>query len=395
MCRPSGLAEPIVARLLFMSTLQTPFGHFALKRWPASTDKSLQAWDASDELLLAHVHEHLNASQQSRCRLLICNDAHGALGCALHEYDPVMWSDSYLAHGALEQNLERNGLSGQPDPLDSLTTPEGSFDLILIKIPKTYALLEDQLARIRPLLHERSVVVATSMTRHLHRTALALFEKYIGDVTTSLAVKKARLVFCVPDLELPAIASPFPDRYTDDDLNITLSNHANVFCRDKVDIGARFFLEHCRQLPEAGDILDLACGNGILGIYAQRLQPQARLHFIDESYMAVASTKENYASVINQSSQAAVFRIGNGLEGIDSDSIDLILCNPPFHVQHAIADDTARSFFKHASRCLKHGGQMWVVANRHLRYRSYLGRYFNHCDIVASNSKFVLLKAMA
>lgn len=376
-----------------MSTLQTPFGNFAFKRWPASSDRSLQAWDAADELLLKHAHEHLRSLPASDIRLLICNDSHGALGCALHESNPLSWSDSYLAHRALERNWDSNDLYDKPHYIDSLSAPRGSFNLILIKIPKTYALLEDQLARIRPLLDETSVVVAASLVRHLNKSAFALFEKYIGEVTTSLAVKKARLVFCKPDLQRPALASPYPDVYTDIDLDMTLANHANVFCRDRVDIGARFFLEHCRLLPQADDILDLACGNGILGIYVQRLQPQARLRFIDESYMAVASAQDNYANIIKSPSQSPLFSLGNGLEGVDSDSTDLILCNPPFHVQHAVADDTARSFFKHAARCLRQQGQLWVVANRHLRYRDYLGRYFRHCDVVASNRKFVLLKA--
>lgn len=368
-------------------------GEFALQRWPVSSDRSLQAWDAADELLLAYVHEHQSSLLGGGARLLVCNDTHGALSCALHEFQPVVWSDSCLSHGAVRRNWEKNSLDSQPDCVDSLSNPEGPFKLVLIKVPKTSALLEDQLSRIRPLLDEHSVVIAASLVRHLHRTAFTLFEKYIGALTTSLAVKKARLVFCAAPASQPVIDSPFPDAYTDAELGMTFVNHANVFCRDRVDIGARFFLDHCSNLPQANDIIDLACGNGILGICVQRLQPQAHLHFIDESYMSVASAQDNYASNIEKSAIAPSFTVGNGLEEVGSNVADLIVCNPPFHVQHAIADDTARSFFKHAARCLRTGGQIWVVANRHLRYRSYLKRHFSHCDVVEGNRKFVLLKA--
>ncbi|MFK7993226.1 MAG: methyltransferase [Granulosicoccus sp.] len=375
--------------------MNTPFGRLRLKRWPESTDKSLQAWDAADELLLAHIHEHQSGLLTSGGRILICNDAHGALGCALQEFNPTVWSDSFLAHNALKKNWQANFFSGQPNATDSLSTPEGRFSLILIKVPKTLALLEDQLARIRPLLHEHSIVIAASLVRHLHRNAFTLFEKYLGEVATSLAVKKARLVFCTPDFARPSILSPYPDAYTDNDLALTLVNHANVFCRDRVDIGARFFLSHCSGLPKVVDIIDLACGNGILGIYVQRLQPDARVHFIDESYMALASAKENYARNITPVKQTPGFTVGNGLEKHGCDSTDLIICNPPFHVQHAVADDTARSFFKHAARCLKENGELWVVANRHLRYREYMRRYFNRCDVIEGNRKFILLRALS
>ncbi|MFK8079534.1 MAG: methyltransferase [Granulosicoccus sp.] len=376
-----------------MSVLVSPFGDFSLERWPASSDQSLRAWDAADELLMSHIHEHHQSALQSQARVLICNDAHGALGCALHAFNPIVWSDSCLAHSAIQKNWQRNALVGQADCLDSLSIPEGPFSLVLVKVPKTSALLEDQLARIAPQIDEHSIVIAASLVRHLHRTAFALFEKYIGEVTTSLAVKKSRLVFCSTRADRTVMPSPYPDSYTDTQLNITLLNHANVFCRDRVDIGARFFLSHTGQLPLAGRIIDLACGNGILGIHVQRLQPQAHLHFIDESYMAVASAQANYASTISSTNQAPVFTVGNGLEEVESDAADLILCNPPFHVQHAIADDTARSFFKQAARCLSRHGQLWVVANRHLRYRAYLKRYFEHCELVQGNSKFVLFKA--
>lgn len=377
-----------------MGGLLSAFGEFNLARFPHSADRSLQPWDAADELILSHVHQMHAAQLDAGARVLVCNDAHGALTCALHLANPVNWSDSYLAHTAARVNWQSNHLPGEPDCLDSLTTPAGQFDLVLIKVPKTYALLEDQLARIRPLLHANSVVIASSMVRHLQRSAFALFEKYLGPVTTSLSVKKARLVFCQVDESQPPVASPFPDQYTDSGLDITLSNHANVFCRDKVDIGARFFVAQCHRLPDASKVIDLACGNGIMGIHVQKLQPDAQLHFIDESYMAVASARENYHAIFNNSSAgAAQFSTGNGLEPCGTALADLIICNPPFHVQHAIAQDTARAFFRAAARCLNTEGELWIVANRHLNYRHDLQHHFRVCEVVASNQKFVVIRA--
>ena len=378
--------------------LPTPFGVIDLQRFPATSDRSLRPWDAADELLIWHVADKLQTLPGSPdSRVLICNDAHGALGCALHRFRPVLWSDSSLSHTAVKRNWQASHLPGTPHCVDSISTPAGPFDLVLIKIPKTHALLEDQLARIRPLLHEHSVVVGAGMVRHLQRSVFALFERYLGELTTSLAKKKARLIFCTPgllDSTKLVLESPYPDTYTDSELGITMSNHANVFCREHVDIGARLFLSQVHRLPQAENIVDLACGNGILGIHVQKHQSDAQVHFIDESYMAVESARENYTRMISHSTQTPAFTAGNALDACEPESADLIVCNPPFHVQHAVADDTARLFFRQAARCLLRDGQLWIVANRHLPYSRYLKQEFGQCERITDNSAFTVLRAL-
>lgn len=75
------------------------------------------------------------------------------------------------------------------------------------------------------------------MIKHLPRAAGDLLEKYIGPMQASLAVKKARLLVATAE-QRPAPASPYP-RYHLDKPALTLVNHANVFCRDGLDIGTR------------------------------------------------------------------------------------------------------------------------------------------------------------
>ena len=383
-----------------MNVLSTPFGSLKLRRWPSTTDRSLRAWDAADELLIKHVHESIDLESLATGRLLICNDAHGALSCALHSFAPTSWSDSLLALTALKRNWKSNNLPGEPKRLESTNLPVGPLDVVLIKVPKTLALLDDQLAQIRPLLHPNSVVVATCMLKYLNNSSFALFEKHIGAVQTSLAVKKARLLFSTVEqsaaTSVPAHpssqASKYPDRYTDQDLDLSLLNYANVFCRDHVDIGSRLFIENMHMLPQSSDVLDLACGNGILGLCVQRSQPQAKVTFVDESYHAIASARENYASMFSGEDVEAKtsFLIGDGLEDIESLSLDLIVCNPPFHIQHALTADTTLAFIKAASRCLRYDGQLWIVANKNLPYQDTLKRYFKKLNIKAQNRRFAV-----
>jgi 16S rRNA (guanine1207-N2)-methyltransferase len=173
-----------------------------------------------------------------------------------------------------------------------------------------------------------------------------------------------------------------------------ISNHANVFSRDSLDIGTRFFLQHLPFRQGAGNIIDLGCGNGLVGLIAAERSPLATLHFVDESFMAVASARDNFHHAFGERREAT-FRVGDGLMEVESESADLILCNPPFHQQNTIGDQIAASLFKQSKRVLRKGGELWVIGNRHLDYNSYLGRLFGRHSVVAANSKFTIVKAMS
>lgn len=375
-----------------MDTLTTFTGRFDLERWPQQKNDSLKAWDAADEYLLNHLAEQESFKADRVPRMLIINDSHGALACALHEFAPLSWSDSYLAHESGQQNLTLNDIDGTLRTLESTETPEGSYDLVLVRIPKTTALLDDQLAKLSGHLHAKSVVIAAGMIKHMQKSAFASFEKYIGPVSTSLAAKKARLIFAQVDESLQNTESAGPSYYTEQGLN--LLNHANVFSREQLDLGARYLLSHFDQLPAATVVIDLACGNGILGLRYKQLHANAQLHFADESYMAIASSRDNYQRAFAGREEDAQFYTANGLQHHADSCADLILCNPPFHQQHVVGDQVATGMFDDSKRCLKQGGELWVVANRHLTYGNTLKRLFGNCRGVGSNKKFSVLRVV-
>ncbi|OED39800.1 hypothetical protein AB833_14420 [Chromatiales bacterium (ex Bugula neritina AB1)] len=375
-----------------MKIFDSPFGDFKLGRWPDNKNDNLQAWDAADEYLLEYLHGKNLPDQNTVRRILIVNDSFGALSCALNRYSPVNWSDSKISHQAAKENCRRNAISCAHLSVASTDSLSGEFDLVLIRMPKALALLEDQLQRLRPHLHSNTIIIAAAMVKHLPGTAYKKFENIVGTVVPSLARKKARLLFVAPDNKTDIEASPFPTQYTDPLVGFALSNHASVFSRDHLDHGARFFLQHYSALPEAGRVADLACGNGVLGIMYQKMNPASAMVFIDESYMAIASTKLNYGEAFPNST--AVFQTTDGLQDSESESLDLILCNPPFHQQHTVSRQIASRFFRDSKRCLQRQGQLWVVANRHLNYDREMQILFGNCRFVARNKKFFVLRSL-
>ena len=373
-----------------MPSLVSPFATLELDRQPPRRDDPLQAFDAADEYLLQQVAE---GGLAPATRVLVLNDAFGALAVSLAGHAQVTSSgDSHLAALALAANLARNGLAA--DAVTFVPASEatgGPFDLVLIRVPKTLALLEEQLIRLHGQLAPDAQVIAGGMLKHLPRAAGELLERHIGPVQASLAVKKARLLFATPESR-SAMASPYPSRYRLDAPPLTLVNHANVFCREGLDIGTRAFLPHLPQGLGQARVADLGCGNGVLALACALANPEAQFTLVDESYMAVQSAQENWTAAFGE--RPVAIRAADGLAEQPPRSLDLILCNPPFHQQQVVGDFLAWRMFQQARAALSEHGELWLVGNRHLGYHVKLRRLFKRVEQIAATPKFVILKAV-
>ncbi len=372
-----------------MPLLETPFAQLDLIRQPEQQNEPLQAFDAADEYLLNHLAEQLPTANT---RVLVLNDSFGALAVSLAGKVNVTSSgDSFLALQGLEKNLARNGQAFDAVPhVPASESFTGPFDRVLLRVPKTLALLEEQLIRLQGQLAPGAQVIAGAMIKHLPRAAGDLLERYIGPVQASLAVKKARLLIATAQAKA-AVVSPYPTRYRLDEPAIELINHANVFCREGLDIGTRAFLPHLPKNLGSARVADLGCGNGVLAIASALQNPQAHYTLVDESFMAVQSAAENWRAALGE--REVIVRAGDGLAGQAPQSLDVVLCNPPFHQQQVVGDFLAWRMFQQAREALVVGGALYIVGNRHLGYHSKLARLFRGVEQVAATPKFVILKA--
>ncbi|CAH0161247.1 23S rRNA (guanine(1835)-N(2))-methyltransferase RlmG [Erwinia aphidicola] len=372
-----------------MSQLELSNRTLTLHRFPQMREESpLQAWDAADEYLLRHLDDApVNGPT------LIFNDTFGALGCALAGEGVYSISDSWLNQQATRQNLALNGLDeGDVQLLDSLAALPAAPARVLMKVPKTLALLEQQLRALRAVVTPQTQIIAAGKAKDIHTSTLQLFEKVLGPTTTSLAWKKARLIYGT--FTKPALAeSDVIARWQLDGTDYQIGNHANVFSRGGLDVGARFFLQHLPSDLE-GEIVDLGCGNGVIGLMALQQNPLAQVHFVDESYMAVASSRMNIEANRPQDLARSEFRVNNSLAGFPSDRLHAVLCNPPFHQQSAVTDHIAWQMLRDARRCLQDGGELRIVGNRHLDNYHKMKKLFGNCTTVASNQKFVVLRSV-
>lgn len=363
---------------------------YLIQRFPLQKYEKFQAWNASDEYIINHIINQEYHLQNKK--ILIFNDTFGALSCALNSYSLTIVSDSFLSIEAIKKNLLTNKISNEKIIIQNSLEPiDSNFDLAIIHIPKKLKYLEFQLQKIRENLSQGTIVIACDMAKNIHKSTIALFEYYLGETKTSLAWKKSRLIFSKISNKEKKAQNTYPSEYSLKDTSFTIVNYPNVFSQNKLDIGTRFFLENFPVVSQFKKIIDLGCGNGVLGLIAASKNSEAEIICTDESFMAIQSAKETFKK--NGFQDRGIFKIGNSLSNFLSASADLILCNPPFHQNHTISTKTAKIMFSDSYRVLKKNGEIWIIANRHLLYHLVIKQIFQNIKVVASNKKFVILKA--
>lgn len=366
-----------------------------LARFPADKRETLLPYDAADELLMGWWQQQaLQPGFRQPKHIWVLNDGFGALSCFFHQQSEAGMShmtDSFLSRQALINNLEHNHLDCSRlsffDCSEPWTTPA---DLIILKVPKNLALLQEQLARICQLATGTQVMIGGRL-KDIPAKAIKLMKQAFGNMIPEPAKRKSRIMHAqVSELNLPAIE---PVSWTVPGFGLTLSNQANVFSRKSLDIGARFFLEHLPDIKPGSKVADLGCGNGVLALAMASQQPENEYHLIDESFMAIHSAQQNQQHNLPELSEQFHFYCQHSLTGVAENSLDWIICNPPFHQQQAVTDEIAWQMFTQAYRALRKGGKLRIVGNRHLGYHVKLKRIFGGARVLASNAKFVILES--
>ena len=264
--------------------------------------------------------------------------------------------------------------------------------IVVLRIPKKMLFFEYQLAQLARLLPEGATVLAAGMDKHLSPHSANILERIIGPTLRHPGQRKARLFSAVRD-DRPATDANGIGTYYYEPLGAKLQGLPNVFSSEKLDLGTLFLLEHLRQLTPVETVFDLACGNGVLGLVAVKWGLTQKVVFCDESAMAIASTQLNANSIFPEKAHKFSFHHGDGLQGYRGKAAQLILCNPPFHLDHTVDEFAGRHLLEQCYIHLAPGGQLCLVANKHLNYQPALRRRFHRDENIANNAKFNILFA--
>jgi len=155
-----------------------------------------------------------------------------------------------------------------------------------------------------------------------------------------------------------------------------------IFSWDKIDDGSALLAEY---LPSdlAGHVADFGCGWGYLAREVLARSPDIQdIDLIDAEHLALDAARANVTD------ERASFHWLDLTSERAPEVYDSIVCNPPFHTGRASTPALGQSLIEAASKALKPGGRLYMVANRGLPYEPLLKAHFASFETLADNNKF-------
>ena len=162
---------------------------------------------------------------------------------------------------------------------------------------------------------------------------------------------------------------------------------AGVFSKGEVDDGTDLLL---KSLPEemAGDILDLGCGWGVIGICVARRWPDTRVTMADVNLRALELARGNA-----ERNRAEVRCLeSDGMEALKGSLFDAVITNPPIRAGKQVI----YRMFADAEECLRPGGSLILVIRKQQGAESclrYLQTLFPKVEKTAKSGGFWVLTA--
>jgi 16S rRNA (guanine1207-N2)-methyltransferase len=275
------------------------------------------------------------------------------------------------------------------DSYRSLPLAPGLADgarFVLVKAPKSLDALREIAEVVASSAPADVTVLVGGRVKHMTHAMNDVLRESFADVSATLARQKSRVLVARGPQPGP---SSFPRVQQHADLGLTVCAHGAAFAGAKIDIGTRALLGSLdRMAPSAQTALDLGCGTGVLAVALAHARPHLRLLAVDQSAAAVASA----AATARANDVADRIRIvrDDAAATLPDAGVDLVVCNPPFHLGAAVVTTAADRLFAAAGRVLRPGGELWTVYNSALQYRPVLARLIGPTHMVERTPKFTV-----
>ena len=357
-----------------------------LRRDPDVDAPDLVAVDATDRLLLDTAAELLATCGPGE--VVVVDDNYGALtlgAVALHGAGDVrVHQDLLVGELALARNAESAGLAGRYRSLPLGPQLTAGARLVLVQAPKGLEALRE-IAEVVAAAPSDVTVLVGGRVKHMTHAMNDVLRGSFGEVSATLARQKSRVLVAREPRPGP---SSFPRCQHHDDLDLTVCASGAAFAGSRIDIGTRALLRSLDRMATGGTALDLGCGTGVLAAALARSRPALTVLAVDQSAAAVASAAAT-AAANGLADRIRVVR-DDAAGSVPAGSVDLVVCNPPFHVGAAVVTTAADRLFTAAARVLRPGGELWTVYNSSLRYKPVLSRIVGPTKVVDADAKFTV-----
>ncbi|NWO08731.1 MAG: class I SAM-dependent methyltransferase [Alteromonadaceae bacterium] len=163
-----------------------------------------------------------------------------------------------------------------------------------------------------------------------------------------------------------------------------------VFSKNEVDFGSRVLIHAFQQPNLSGDIIDLGCGYGPIGLSIAKAFPDRHIILSDINERAVELAEQN---AVKNNVKNVSFYLGDRLEAIPERNYAAILINPPIRA----GKQTVHQMFEDSHAVLPDRGELWIVIQKKQGAPSAikkLNKHFRSVEIIEKNKGYFIIKAI-
>jgi 16S rRNA (guanine1207-N2)-methyltransferase len=162
-----------------------------------------------------------------------------------------------------------------------------------------------------------------------------------------------------------------------------------VFSKGEVDFGSRVLVEAFDFPSINGDLLDVGCGYGPIGLTLAKEDQNRVVHMVDVNERAMALASENAQA--NQIHNVKVYE-SDCLNSVQKKDFAAIVTNPPIRAGKKVVHTILEQSFEH----LEVGGQLWAVIQKKQGAPSAIEKLkeiFAEVEVVEKNKGYFIIKA--
>ncbi|WP_017185252.1 class I SAM-dependent methyltransferase [Alkalibacillus haloalkaliphilus] len=184
-------------------------------------------------------------------------------------------------------------------------------------------------------------------------------------------------------------SNPFRFQTTINSYNLIFQTDDGVFSKKQIDYGTRVLLEHFDPPEIDGDLLDVGCGYGPIGIVLAKSYENHKVVMVDINERAVHLSNQN---ILMNKVNNAVAHVGDGLSGVKQEGFASIVTNPPFRA----GKDIVVNIIEEGCEKLKKDGDFWLVAQKKQgapSLKKKMEEVFGNAEVVKRDKGYYVLKS--
>lgn len=303
--------------------------------------------------------------------VLICNDAHGFIAAGLRENGVSVaswWRLATVDHDA------------RPWPQN------GIYSAAVLRMPREKGAFELALHAACSVLPPNAPVWVVGANDEGIKSAPRLMGTVLQDVETMDTRKHCRVLRGATPMDCSLLRSTLGDwasvvQYAIGPEQIAHTVFPGVFAKGRLDPATALLLECIEPPPGGSEVLDYACGAGVIGGWLLRRDPTLALTQLDADAIAAE------AASINVSGAHTI--VGASLHALPGGTqYDCIVSNPPIHVGTSRDYGVLRDLVAMSPKRLKPRGKIWIVVQRQAHLEPLLRSRFGRVAIAAEDARF-------